>query len=323
MRLLLIPALLIGIAFAQSPLSSPARVDVVRVNEFYRLNTQLGNRIWPRLGDAPDPLLLVTNNEEFLTRHPSPPNGFTKIDDEFYARPRQFPTSLLATFPAFGPPSVIVIGEPENTDAKTSTPWLFTVMHEHFHQLQDSQPGLFAATESLGLAHGDRTGMWMLNYPFPYDKPEIARSFAHLRDLLLTALTESDPQLFARKAELYKEARRAFVAQLSPDDVKYFSFQLWKEGIARYVQVKSAEAAAHYQPTTEFAALPDYEPFDKFAAHARADTIAELRRADLPSWKRTVVYPFGACEGFLLDRINPNWRDSYFNNLFTLDPYFR
>ena len=31
-----------------------------------------------------------------------------------------------------------------------------------------------------------------------------------------------------------------------PDDRKYFSFQLWQEGVARYIQIKSAEAAADY-----------------------------------------------------------------------------
>jgi|SRR5579864_1222969 len=81
--------------------------------------------------------------------------GFTKLTGDTYERPRQFPTNLLATFPAFGPPSVIVIGEPENTDAKTSTPWEIMLMHEHFHQLQDAQPGIFDAVNKLGLARGD------------------------------------------------------------------------------------------------------------------------------------------------------------------------
>ncbi len=36
----------------------------------------------------------------------------------------------------------------------------------------------------------------------------------------------------------------------------------------------------------------------------------------------TPLPPFGACEGFLLDRLRPNWRDPYLQNLFTLEPYF-
>jgi hypothetical protein len=286
------------------------------------LAPQIADKVWPSWGKTPAPLLLVTSDTEFLTHHPAPPGDFKKIADDLYARPRHFPANFLATFPAFGPPSVIVIGEPENTEARTSTPWLITLMHEHFHQLQDGQPGLFEAVKGLGLAHGDETGMWMLNYPFPYDKPELVRSFAQLGDLLLATLNQHDEAKFRPLARQYSAARKQFLAQLSSDDRKYLSFQLWKEGIARYVQVKSAEAAATYKPTPEYTALPDYESFESYAARARSETLEELRQADLAKWQRVVVYSFGASEGFLLDRLNPKWRDGYFQELFTLDPYF-
>lgn len=296
--------------------------DAIRIHEFYRLAPRIAENVWPDWSSTTAPLLLVTSQTEFLTHHPNPPQDFQKIGDDLYARPRQFSTRLLATFPAFGPPSVIVIGEPENTEAKTSTPWLITLMHEHFHQLQDIQPGMMQAMKDLGLAHGDETGMWMLNYPFPYEKPELVRSFADLRTLLLKALDEKDDTMFRQLASEYAGERKRFFNQLSPDDRKYLSFQLWKEGIARYVQVKSAEAAAHYQPTPEYAALADYESFSSYATKARADTMRELSHADLAKWQRVVVYSFGACEGFLLDRLHPKWKDAYFKNQFTLDPYF-
>jgi hypothetical protein len=296
--------------------------DAIRIHEFYRLAPQIADDVWPGWSETRAPLLLITQDGEFLTHHPDPPQDFERIGDSLYARQRQFPVNLQATFPAFGERTIIVIGEPENTEAKTSTPWLITIMHEYFHQLQDSQPGMMEATKDLGLARGDKTGMWMLNYPFPYDKPELGRSFADLRNVLLLALNEKKETKFRVLVQQYAAARKKFFAQLSPDDAKYLSFQLWKEGIARYVQVKSAEAAAHYQATAGFAALADYESFTSYAGKFRSDTMKELGQADLAKWKRTVVYSFGACEGFLLDRVSPNWKDGYFKNLFTLDPYF-
>ena len=307
-------------AQVSTPLLSPA--DAVRIREFYRLANQIQDKVWPNWSATPAPLLLVTPEAEFLTHDPAPPREFKKVGEDFYERPRQFPISLLATFPAFGPPSVIVIGEPANTESKTSTPWLLTLMHEHFHQLQDAQPSLQQQTENLGLSNGDTSGMWMLNYPFPYEKPELVRTFSDLRDLLLRALNENDGRRFAKLASQYVRERKEFFAQLSSQDHKYFSFQLWKEGVARYIQVKSAEAAAQYQPTAEYAALPDFESFAAYAAHARKDTLDELKQADLAKWKRVVVYSFGASECLLLDRLNPKWKDRYFKSSLSTDSYF-
>lgn len=316
-KLLAIALVAVSSSFAQDI----PQQDRVRVDEFYRLAAQLQDSIWPAWSKTPAPLLLVTPEAEYLFHHPNPPPDF-KNTANTWSRPRQFSTNLLATFPAFGPPSVIVIGEPQNTDVKKSTPWLFVVMHEHFHQLQNDQPCYFQSVEQLGLSKGDKTGMWMLNYPFPYDKSEIVRGFAHLRDLLLRVLSESDESKMKDLARQYVSERKKVMAQLSPDDHKYFSFQLWQEGIARYTQIKAAEAAAKYIPSSNFQHLPDYEPIASYASHVRADTLAELKDADLSTWKRTFIYPFGAAEGLLLDRQHPGWQSEYFKHLFTTDALF-
>lgn len=296
--------------------------DMARVREFYRLSAAVQDDVWQGWSAVPAPVLLVKEKSEFLTHHPSPPAEFKKVDDDWRARPRQFPVDFQATFPAFGPPSLIVIGDPAHTQSQTSTPWLFTLMHEHFHQLQYAQPRYFAAVEALELSNGDKTGMWMLNYPFPYDKPEVARAFRELRDLLLTALGQQDGDRFTKLAQEYLMQRRRFFSSLPDNDRKYLSFQLWQEGVARYTEVRSAEAAAKFAPTAEFAALSDYEPFDHYAQRFRSKTLDELRQADLPTWKRNVVYSFGAAEGFLLDRLRPNWKDRYFRQMLSLDLYF-
>ena len=274
-----------------------------------------------RLERIPSPLLLVTPDTEFLIHFPNPPNAFIKIAESIYSRPRQFDTHLLATFPAFGPPAVIAVGEPESTQAKTSTPWLITLMHEHFHQLQDGQPGYYSAVERLGLSGGDKTGMWTLNYPFPYEKA--AQGLRRLRDMLLRALNEPDAKEFKRLGAAYVRERKKVFSGLSPHDRKYFSFQLWQEGMARYTQIKVAEAAATYQPSAEYRALPDYEPFAAYAQKARAETLNELEHANLGTMKRGFVYSFGAAEGLLQDRRRPNWKSEYFTHLLSTDFLFQ
>jgi hypothetical protein len=155
MRDLLIFLLLASASLAQSVEPQLSSKDAIRIHEFYRLAPRVVERVWPGWAKTPAPLLLITGETEFLTHCAHPPDDFKKVADDLYARPRHFPTDLQATFPVFGPPSVMVIGQPEATVAKSSTPWLFVLMHEHFHQLQDSQPGFSEAVKELGLAHGD------------------------------------------------------------------------------------------------------------------------------------------------------------------------
>lgn len=135
-------------------------------------------------------------------------------------------------------------------------------------------------------------------------------------------MNETDKEKLARLGKQYLQKRKKFFAQFSSDDRKYLSFQLWQEGIARYTEIKAAEAAAQYQPTAEYAALSDFEPFTTYATKARTETLNELRQADLAKSNRIVVYSFGAAEGLLLDRLDPKWKDRYFEHLLSMDSFF-
>ncbi|MEO8367775.1 MAG: hypothetical protein ABI806_01065 [Candidatus Solibacter sp.] len=321
MRLLCSSLLLASVAFAQTPASDVSADNGIRIREFYRLASQVQNSVWLKWSQAPDALLLVTQEHEFLTHHATP-KDFQPAGKEFVVRPRQFQPNLQATFPAFGSTPVIVVGEPKNTSSKTSTPWLITLLHEHFHQLQYSQPDYYAGTDSLSLSKSGGGAMWMLNYPFPYDKAELAGDFATLKDLLLQAAKERDPDWFKTHAADYVQARKKFFGQLADDDRKYLEFQLWQEGIARYTEIKVAQAAAAYRPSQEYMDLADFTPFAGFGAKRLQDTYEELKAVVLSQRKREVAYSFGAVEGLLLDRLRPSWKASYFTRPFALGPYF-
>src|SRR6266404_1198604 len=304
-------------------------VDHIRLAETFRLGDRIADRVWPNWSSAPFAVLLVTPDYEFLIRHPKPSNDFTKIaydpvlKSAVYYRKRTFPKTFLATFPINNSMiSTIVVGEAENTWVKTSTPWVITLLHEHFHQLQDSQPNFYADVGALNLAHGDQTGMWMLNYAFPYDRKEVQDQFALLSELLAEAIRS--PKAERRtKVRDYLEARQNFQSMISTDDYKYLSFQFWKEGIARYTEYQSARvAAAGYKPGKEFVALKDYRSFADVAKTTYDGIFRQLITQKLGESKREVVYSFGAAEGLLLDKVNPLWRSRYFKDKFDLDKYF-
>jgi hypothetical protein len=306
-----------------------SETDRIRLAEAFQIADKLGDRVWKDLSKAPFAVLLVTREHEFLIRHPNPSNDFTLIGNDatlksdIYFRKRRFDPNLLATFPAVGGVSTIVIGQAENTSSKTSTPWVITVLHEHFHQLQDSQPNSYAETLALGLARGDQSGMWMLNYPFPYDSDDVGQKFSLMGRLLVAAMQSKPKDELSRNLTAYLQARAELRQLLSVDDYKYLSFQLWKEGLARYTEYRIAQlAATAYKPSKEFQALKDFTAFPQVADQIRNEIIKSLSAMNLKESRRVAFYAWGAAEGLLLDRVNPNWQSQYFVEKFSLDKYF-
>lgn len=303
--------------------------DRIRLAEAFRIGETLGNRVWKDWDKAPFAVLLVTPENEFLIRHSQPSKDFTSIGydsllkSNVYFRKRTQPVHLLATFPAVGGVSTIVIGQAENTSKKTSTPWVITVLHEHFHQWQTSQPTYYAEVNALNLSHGDESGSWMLNFAFPYKDARVKEHFSALSKLLVEALQARQKSEFSAKLAAYLQARKAFQQMLGPDDYRYFSFQVWQEGIARYTEFRIASLAAKkHKPGKEFQALKDYTPFKEVADSILNRILVSLPTLQMESSERAVFYPFGAAEGLLLDRANPKWQGRYLTEKFYVDKYF-
>jgi len=311
--------------------ASPAIPDIdrIRIAEAFRVGEKLQDKIWPGWAKAPFAMLFVTDDNEFLIRHPRPNDEFVSIGydkllrSEVFVRARKFPKTFLATFPAFDRTPVIVVGKAENTTDKTSTRWLFVLLHEHFHQLQYSGPTYFDDVAALNLAHGDASGMWQINFPFPYKDVKVAQNFRRLTDLLTSAYGATDTNQSKVAFAAYLDSRKEFASLLSADDYKYASFQLWQEGIARYTQYKIAELAGRkLKPSRAFRSLKDFTPFDTEARRLFAVINKEMQELDLTTWERVVFYPFGASEGLLLDKVSPNWRKRYFSEKFELEKFY-
>jgi len=304
--------------------------DRVRLAEAFRLAQAIQDRVWPEWSSAPFAVLLVTPETEFLVRHPAPGSDFSAGEYDsllrslVYWRRRVLPVSFQATFPAVGGISTIVIGEAESVHpAENSTRWVLTVMHEHFHQWQETRSGYQAAVDSLKLARGDQTGMWMLNFPFPYSDPRIAARFEALCRMRARALRARGAHHFAAHFDSCAAARRQFDTSLAPDDARYLEFQLWKEGVARYTEYEVARtAAAHYFPSAGYRGLNDYTTFAAEADSALNQIIGEQENIELANWKRVAVYSSGAADALLLDEKRPGWKANYTRERFSLGGLF-
>ena len=320
-------ALCVPLLLPRSPGPTPPRMgeqDRVRLAEAFATIAAVQERAWPGWSAAPSSLVLVDRDFEYLLRSGERPEGFVESEDDsrlggrVLVRPRTFSPTFLATFPAFGPTPTIVVGTAKGT-GKRSTAWVLAVAHEHFHQLQYSDPAYWSESEALGMAGDDRTGVWMHNYPFPYAPTSAA--FASLSRDLARLVGGPAPAPPAER-EAFWRRYAGLCGRLKPEDYRYLSFQLWQEGIARYAETRVAEVAAReHRVSAEFAALHDHRAFATAAAALRHETMDELRTQVMAKDGRTVFYAFGAGLGLLLDQEGTGWRDRYLAEKFYLERY--
>jgi len=267
-----------------------------------------GDRLWPGYGAAPFEFLLVeATGETLLCRLQMPPGFVSAGQDETTGCPRHvrartpLPDTLLAAMPLFGPPPTIVMGTPETTD-RTQADWLRTILHEHFHQWQFSLPDYFARIDALDLKGGDETGMWALNYAFPYDRADVVRAQAAASNALADAVAARGTREFFPRFDAYLAKRWAFEAAAGVNNWRYIEFQLWQEGVARWTEIRLGRV------------FPD-DGVANGSAVLEQRTLAGLRSPDLAGQRREFVYAYGAAEAMLMEACGPNWRARYPSSL--------
>ncbi|HET7041725.1 MAG TPA: hypothetical protein VFI13_06890 [Gemmatimonadales bacterium] len=297
MRLFLSLVLALGVVPAAEGQALPAGVDS-GVALASRLAQTSGDRLWPGWSDAPSQLLIIGDSVESFV----PAFGAAVK----WTRPRVFPPAIQATFPAVDGVPTIVIGPPAASHQPVER-WALTLLHEHLHQLQYSRPDYYPRLAALDLARGDSTGMWALNFPFPYDSAPVAAALQRWAAAMASALRASAAggRLDLREV---RASRAALDALLAPDDLRYLNFQLWQEGVPRWTELAIArDGVAHgLIGAGELQWQQDR-------------VVGGLERLDPAGDRRVIVYALGAAVAELLTREGKPWRQTYFDRMFELD----
>lgn len=301
--------------------------DKIRIREAISISEQEGEKIWKGLNEVPFVVLLVTDSVEYLINHPYPSDDFKLSEDDkifntkILYRQRPFPDWYLATFPAVNGVNCIVVGTPEKTN-KNSTDWVITLLHEYFHQYQFTSPNYYDEVNKLDLAGGDETGIWQLNYAFPYDDLRVIEQYNKYTSALLKAVSNIKKQNFNKDFKDYLKQRAKFKQLLKPADYRYFSFQIWQEGIARHTEYKFIQALDNYIPSQEMTQLKDFVKFKDLKDKFYNSELKSITQSKLETEKRVCFYAIGFAEGILLDKRNPKWQEKYLTDKFHIENYF-
>ncbi|WP_300530893.1 hypothetical protein [Maricaulis sp.] len=287
------------------------------IAEARNIAVQHGETVWTGYADAPGTIILIDGETEFLLCHDGPAEGFTRLQRDdvtgcaLARRDRNFPPNFLASFPAVDGTPSIVVGTPEGT-GRTPDDWMVTLLHERVHQYQDSQPDSFARAMALDLHGGDQTGMWQINYAFPYEDADTAAAVRQLADLALMAVQQRGEPGFEAAAQDFVRERQAFLASIDPADARYYDFQSWKEGVARWSELAIARAGAE-----------DSARLAGFAAAQNARMIRGLEAVDLPRQGRVAFYALGSAEAEILEHLDPAWRSRYLDEMYDMSALFQ
>ena len=107
-----------------------------------------------------------------------------------------------------------------------------------------------------------------------------------------------------------------------PRHAAYFRYQTGKEGVARYVEYRLARLAAlgGYEPLAAFTRREGAAAYATiWNDHFDSGLIYTIKHAGRVSSNRVEFYGLGLGLALTLDRVQPNWKDSYFEEDLWLD----
>ena len=329
---------LFAVAASHGPSASAAAQEqgleegqLILLREAFHLVSQVGSELWTGWANVPLAVLIIDDKYEFLVTtppdwHPSP--AFVTTEQRFLGRPvyrrrATLPRALRAAFPIDGLPAAVVgAWQPKE---ESPNEWAVTLVHEWFHVLQMNRDEQTKVGQ-LALGRVSYPSL-QLDYPFAYGDDDIGNAI----HLLGQALYD----FWSRSRTLPRAVQRTFVAQTAwaalqnletvvtlkygKEAYSYFRYQTWKEGVARYSQVKVSLHAADKENHGHFRPMPGFSQLQGNMSYARlweevTRTNYWMMRTPATSGAGDPTSFYGIGHGLaeLLDVIHPDWKERYF-----------
>lgn len=292
--------------------------DQVLIRELFTVSQEVGEKLWPQWNKYPFSILFVEDDTEFLIKHPNTPQEFdlackVKGLGKIHSRKRVYDKNLLAAFPAVDMVPTIVMGNVQNTPVESSTEWLTLAFHEHFHQIQYSQPSYYKAVAMLNPKKKNEA-QWMTHFPFPYHDKKANKAVDEMKSLLLNFKNYSEQKW----SEAYTKSLKNLKEAVGQENYKYFRFQVWQEGVSRYIEYKTLKTLENHKFSKSFQNLSSFEEPKKLFSWKKKAFKVELQK-ELKTAKRSLIYSIGLYEILAKEHFKKSWEKDYFSTPLKFD----
>jgi hypothetical protein len=205
--------------------------------------------------------------------------------------------SLIRPFVPYRLIARIFLGLAMNTDA-----YIGALGHESFHAFQ----GMVAANRLASAEHV----LGRLGGSYPWDDPSFNNAWKTELSMLGDALSEKEEKRSVELVRKFMTLRRVRRLSFHLDStmVNLERLREWEEGLGKYTELalwKRAAADSSYSPVKELSNDSDFDGYKGFARRW-AQELSTLRLQSHGDESR--FYYAGMAQGFLLDRLLPDWR---------------
>lgn len=312
--------------------------QLLLLQEALNVVREVGDDVWHGWSKASKTTLLIDQDREFLVNLPRqarPPRDFVRIRQEFlrrpvYTRPATLPPTLRTAFPLDGVP-VAVVGA-WRPDVESPNEWVVTLIEQWFHLLQLDR-GEEAKVRDLKLSAVPRPS-WQTDHRFPFDDPDVGNAMLLLGQSLYDFWEgarrlprEGQRDLLAGNAwAALQNLRTVITLKHGEDTYRFFQLEVWRDGVARYSsllvarEVARAEVLAEYEHARGFNELAEHKGYARTWEENMASRFWLIRTSGLEGERDATSFDaIGHGIAELLDGVNPDWKDSYFDRGVWLD----
>ena len=328
-------------------------LDKAEIEEFFRLQKQLGDSVWPGYGKADIPVILYNKEWAFLVGCKSPPDGWRKVPGmnlygtkwelvagdnifglNYYRQRLESGNNPQAFTVKVGEKWVACMTTIEWTrtklenDIKKNIPSaqkdnlllkkMVSIMggnlDKHISMIVHESFHAFQATRDFNrFKASESTFPWNKEYLWK-DIP-FNKAWKEEMALLIKAFESKDDAYAKRAIAQYLEMRnkRYRDSKLTPELIRLEQLKEWEEGMAKYMELALWKFASSSSAYVPADALK-YDPsFEQYKSFNQAMSRELMNCRMQPQGDDTRFYYAGMLQAFLLDRFYPEWKQQAFN----------